>query len=69
MTKIKYKGYLIERNEDGYYCEALELGYNDTLASIELDIEDEIAAERRDLYASGHMDDTPSLPAPWWHDR
>lgn len=66
----RYKGYPIERNEDGYFVDhhGVVLGYCDTLPDIRDAIDQDIIA---DYLADPEWPplDSPSLPDPWWSAR
>jgi hypothetical protein len=59
---FRFRGYLIEKNEAGWFCDQLHLGFADTAKEIEDEVERHIAEEKEHYRDIDTPPDTPSLP-------
>jgi hypothetical protein len=64
----RYRGYIIQHDEEGFYVATQGLGYCDTIEAIKSEIDDLIFEEQtRD--PSFPPLDSPSLSSPWWAQK
>lgn len=64
----KYRGYKIEQDGDGFFCDALGIGYDDSEEEVRRQIDDSIADDLAHD-PSWPPADTPALDRPWWSER